>query len=145
MIRQFLQGVVFDVKPIVSADRRYITLELRPTTASLLRMTEIGITSWAIFDGALQVAPTLTFPIQFPELQLQKVRTTVTIPDGGIIMLGGMMSDIKFQSETGVPFLSNIPVIGKLFRWNTTDTERRNLSILVTGRILLFDEEENKR
>jgi type II secretory pathway component GspD/PulD (secretin) len=146
VIRQFLQGVVFDVKPIVSADRRYITLELRPTTATLLRMPEIVITSWTILDGgANAIMAVLDFPIQFPELQLRKVRTTVTIPDGGIIMLGGMMSDIKFQSETGVPFLSNIPVIGKLFRWNTTDNERRNLSILVTGRILLFDEEENKR
>ncbi|MHC4248779.1 MAG: hypothetical protein ACYS9X_06585 [Planctomycetota bacterium] len=146
VIRQFLQGVVFDVKPIVSADRRYITLELRPTTATLLRMPEIVITSWTILDGgANAVITVLDFPIQFPELQLRKVRTTVTIPDGGIIMLGGMMSDIKFQSETGVPFLSNIPVIGKLFRWNVTDNERRNLSVLVTGRILLFDEEENKR
>jgi general secretion pathway protein D len=142
VIRQFLQGTVFDVKPIVSADRRYITLELRPTTAALLRMPEIVITSTSILDGN---SYTLDFPIQFPELELRKVRTTVTIPDGGIIMLGGMMSDIKFQSESGVPFLSNIPVIGKLFRWNTTDNERRNLSVLVTGRILLFDEEENKR
>ena len=109
-------------------------------------MPEIVITSWTILDGgANAVITVLDFPIQFPELQLRKVRTTVTIPDGGIIMLGGMMSDIKFQAETGVPFLSNIPVIGKLFRWNTTDNERRNLSILVTGRILLFDEEENKR
>ena len=91
------------------------------------------------------VLAVLSFPIQFPELELRKVRTTVTIPDGGIIMLGGMMTDIKFQAETGVPFLSNIPVIGKLFRWNVTDNERKNLSILVTGRILLFDEEENKR
>ena len=87
----------------------------------------------------------LTLPIQFPELELRKIRTTVTIPDGGIIMLGGMMHDIKFQAETGVPFLSNIPVIGKLFRWNVTDNERSNLSILVTGRILLFEEEEHKR
>jgi len=146
VIRQFLRGTVFDVKPIVSADRRYITLELRPTTARLVRMNEIVISTWvALAGGAVTVFALLDFPIQFPEIELRKVRTTVTIPDGGIIMLGGMMTDIKFQSETGVPFLSNIPVIGKLFRWNTIDNERKNLSILVTGRILLFDEEENKR
>lgn len=146
VIRQFLQGVVFDVKPIVSADRRYITLELRPTTAALLRMPEIVIRSWTLLEsGGAILVTVLDFPIQFPELELRKIRTTVTIPDGGIIMLGGMMSDIKFQSETGIPFLSNIPVLGKLFRWNITDNERKNLSILVTGRILLFDEEENRR
>jgi len=146
VVRQFLQGVVFDVKPIVSADRRYITLELRPTTAVLLRIDEIVVRSWTVLTGGtVAVIALLEFPIQFPELELRKIRTTVTIPDGGIIMLGGMMSDIKFQAESGVPFLSNIPVVGKLFRWNTVDNERKNLSILVTGRILLFDEEENRR
>jgi len=146
VIRQFLQGVVFDVKPIVSADRRYVTLELRPTTAELERMDEMIITAWSILSGAGgAVLVTMNYPIQFPILRLRKVRTTVTIPDGGIILLGGLMTDIKFQSETGVPFLSSIPVLGKLFRWNITDNERSNLSILVTGRILLFEEEERKQ
>lgn len=144
VIRQFLQGVVFDVKPIVSADRRYITLELRPTTAELVEMQQIIINAWSVLSGQATIVVTGNYPIQFPILRLRRVRTTVTIPDGGIIMLGGMMTDIKFQSETGVPFLSSIPIVGKLFRWNITDNERSNLSILVTGRILLFEEEEKK-
>ncbi len=145
VIRQFLRGVVFDVKPIVSADRRYITLELRPTTAELRRVDEITIRHWSVLSGGtITVITVIDFPIMFPELELRKVRTTVTIPDGGIIMLGGMMSDIKFQSENGVPFLSNLPIIGRLFRWNIIDNERRNLTILVTGRIISFEEEEKK-
>ncbi|MHC4502298.1 MAG: hypothetical protein ACYTFI_03255 [Planctomycetota bacterium] len=145
VIRQFLRGVVFDVKPIVSADRRYITLELRPTTAELRRVDEITITHWSILSGGTYTVVTvIDFPIMFPELELRKIRTTVTIPDGGIIMLGGMMSDIKFQSENGVPFLSNLPIVGRLFRWNIIDNERRNLTILVTGRIISFEEEEKK-
>ena len=54
------------------------------------------------------------------------------------------MRNVKFQAETGVPFISNIPVIGKLFRWNRTDNERSNLIIMVTARLVLFDEEERK-
>jgi hypothetical protein len=145
VVRQFLRGVVFDVKPIVSADRRYITMELRPTTAELRRIDEITIRHWSVLSGGtITVITVIDFPIMFPELELRKVRTTVTIPDGGIIMLGGMMSDIKFQSENGVPFLSNLPIIGRLFRWNIIDNERRNLTILVTGRIINFEEEEKK-
>ncbi len=145
VIREFLQGIVFDVRPIVSADRRYITMEVRPTTAELRRMNEIVIRGWSVYPGAVVTIQYLEFPIQFPELELRKMRTTITIPDGGIIMIGGMMTDIKFQSETGVPFLSNIPIIGRLFRWNITDNERGNLSVLITGRIILFEEEERKR
>jgi len=145
IIRQFLRGVVFDVKPIVSSDRRYVTLELRPTKADLINLRNITISAIQVVNtGSGGVLLTVTLPFELPEVELQKVRTTVTIPDGGIILIGGMMHDVKFQHESGVPFLSNIPIIGKLFRWNTTETEKSNLMILVTARILLFDEEERK-
>ena len=142
VVRQFLQGIVFDVKPIVSADRRYITLEMRPSTAELMDMDTIFLNAWIGTELGVQ---TLAFPIQFPVLRLRKLRTTVTIPDGGIILLGGMMTNIKYRGENGVPFLSNLPVLGRLFRWDVTDNERQNLSILVTARLLLFEEEEKKR
>lgn len=146
IIRQFLQGVVFDVKPIVSADRRYITLELRPSTAELINLEEQILSAWMILGTGVTAAPyRFDFPIQFPVIRLRKLRTTVTIPDGGIILLGGMMKNIKWRSETGVPFLSNLPVLGRLFRWDVTDNERTNLSVLVTARLLLFEEEEKKR
>jgi len=143
VIRRFLQGVVFDVKPIVSADRRYVTLEMRPSTAKLAPGSPwtATITTW---QGE-PLEHTLSFQVQFPELVLRKVRTTATIPDGGILLIGGQMSDVKFRAESGVPFLSNIPVLGRLFRWDNTDNERKNLSILVTAQILLFEEEERQQ
>lgn len=145
VIRQYLEGVVFDVRPIVSADRRYITLELRPTTAQLEGPPQrIVIRAWQVFDTTPPTFIVMELPVLFPIMSIRKVRTTVTIPDGGIIMLGGMMKDIKFRAQNGVPFLSNLPIVGKLFRWDVLDNERRNLSILVTARLLLFEEEEQK-
>ncbi len=146
IIRQFLQGVVFDVKPIVSADRRYITLELRPATAELIELQERILSAWMIIGGGVvAAAERFDFPIQFPVIRLRKLRTTVTIPDGGILLLGGMMKNIRWRAETGVPFLSNLPVLGRLFRWDVTDNERTNLSVLVTARLIIFEEEEKKR
>jgi Flp pilus assembly secretin CpaC/tetratricopeptide (TPR) repeat protein len=144
IVRSFLQGVVFEVKPIVSADRRYVTLELKPTAAQLLEMETLDMNVIVHYPGSLAHVH-FTIPIQFPELSLQKLRTSVTMPDGGIILIGGFMKDVKFKSETGVPFLSNLPIVGKLFRWDLTDNERRNLSVMVSSHIILFDEEEKKQ
>ncbi len=145
VVRQFLVGVVLDVKPIVSADRKYVTLEMRPTVTELVNFNTRQIDSFTINQGAsVSVIIPLSFPIQFPELAIQRVRTTATVPDGGILLLGGLLRNIKFNAENGIPFLSDLPVVGRLFRWNTVDNAKSNLAILVSPRIILFAEEEAK-
>ena len=145
IVRQFLVGVVLDVKPIVSSDRRYVTLELRPTVTALVNFETRQIDAFQVNQGAtFNLLVLLSFPIQFPELSITKVRTTATVPDGGILLLGGLYRNIKFNAENGVPFLSDLPVIGRLFRWNVVDNAKSNLSILVSPRIILFNEEEEK-
>ena len=145
VVRQFLVGVVLDVKPIVSSDRRYVTLELRPTVTELTNFVTRQIDTFSINSGAqVNLLVFLSFPIQFPELSLQKVRTTATVPDGGIMLIGGLYKNVKFNAENGVPFMSDLPVVGRLFRWNVVDNAKSNLAILISPRIILFNEEEEK-
>ncbi|HHN45984.1 MAG TPA: hypothetical protein ENN09_00955 [Planctomycetes bacterium] len=144
IIRQFLQGVVFEVRPIVSSDRRYITLEMRPTLATLIEMDTINITGVMVYDSDPPLIIRMILPVDFPVIELRKVRTTVTLPDGGLVLLGGIMQNIKFRAENGVPFISNIPIIGRLFRWTVEDNEKRNLSVMVRAKLLMFEEEERK-
>ncbi|MCK6470340.1 MAG: hypothetical protein L6R28_01225 [Planctomycetes bacterium] len=145
IVRQFLVGVVLDVRPTVSSDRRYVTLEMRPTVTELAQFQTRQIDSFTINQGAAAtVLIPLSFPVQFPELRIQRVRTTATVPDGGILLLGGLYRNVKFNAENGVPFLSDLPVVGRLFRWNVVDNAKFNLAILVSPRIILFNEEEAK-
>lgn len=144
VIRQFLTGSVLDVRPTVSSDRRYVTLEMRPTVTEG-QLQSSFIQSFTVLTGAnATIIVPLTFPIDFPNLNIRRVRTTATVPDGGILLLGGLQRNVKFNAENGVPFLSDLPVIGRLFRWNTTDNSRGNLAILVSPKIILFNEEEGK-
>jgi general secretion pathway protein D len=144
---QLLTGVVFDVRPIVSANRRYITLELRPTFTELLSLDSSSSTQSVDDDDDDDddTTTTLTTTTELPDVQVTRVRTSVTIPDGGIILTGGRMRDVQFEAETGIPFLKDIPFLGRAFRWNRKDNERENLAILVTARTLLFEEEERKQ
>jgi hypothetical protein len=143
VIRQFLEGVVLDVRPTVSSDRRYVTMELRPTMTELVNMAQRQIDAYTVNSGAnANLILNLSFPIQFPELAIRRVRTTATVPDGGILLVGGMYRNVKFNSENGVPFLSDLPVIGRLFRWTVAEKARSNLSVLISPRIIVLDSEE---
>jgi type II secretory pathway component GspD/PulD (secretin) len=126
-------GVVLDVRPVVSADRRFIMMELRPTVAVLKRPIQ-------------QIATTLgsqnTVTIQLPELDIQRVRTTVPMPDGGTVMLGGLKVSEKQDLRSGVPILNQIPVVRFLFERKGNYISNRKLLILIKANIVIPAEHE---
>jgi Flp pilus assembly secretin CpaC len=71
-----------------------------------------------------------------PTTSIRTSETSVITKDSQMIVIGGLMSDDLNESERGVPFLKDIPVLGHLFK-NTTERRRRtNLLILITPRII---------
>ncbi len=64
------------------------------------------------------------------------VTTNVMVEDGGIIVLGGLISDEVRESNSQVPFLSAIPIIGELFKTRSVDKVKTNLMLFVRPRIL---------
>ncbi len=126
-------GIVLDVRPTISADRRYITLELRPTLATLLRPIPTFTTSLGV---GTPVA------IQTPQLTLQRIRTTVTVPDGGSFVIGGLRQMSETDTQSGIPILSDLPLIGALFTRKGKSVVRQDIIIIVSARIIDLEEEE---
>jgi general secretion pathway protein D len=71
-----------------------------------------------------------------PTIARREVDTTVTIPDRATVVISGLMREDRIQTESKVPFLGDIPLIGRLFRRNIDRTERTNLLIFVTPHIV---------
>ncbi len=126
-------GVVLDVRPVVSADRKFVTLELRPTVLTL----QLPIPTFTTTLGVGQ-----PISIQLPSVTRQSVRTTVTIPDGGTILLGGMSLAAKQNMQSGVPILKDIPIISFLFSRKGTFTQNERVVILLRTKIMLVQEHE---
>jgi general secretion pathway protein D len=66
----------------------------------------------------------------------RSIKTTVLIEDGGIIVLGGLMSDTVTQSEDRVPGLGAIPIIGNLFKSRSGSRQKKNLLVFIRPRIM---------
>ena len=66
----------------------------------------------------------------------RSIKTTVLIEDGGIIVLGGLMSDTVSESEDRVPALGAIPLIGNLFKSRTGSRQKKNLLVFLRPEIL---------
>jgi len=102
-----------------------------------------GLTSNQASSGELEVQSNGT-TIQLPEFLFTTVTTTVSVPDGGTVLLGGIKRLREGRNEFGVPILSKIPYINRLFKnvglGRTTDS----LMLMVTPRIIIQEEEEEK-
>lgn len=127
-------GLTLDVRPTVSNDRKYITLELQPTVAKLVEPIPTFSTTLAS-----SFSPVI---IQLPELKMQKARTTVRIPDGGSIVIGGLKNINTVDRQSEIPVLGKIPVLGFLFSRKGRSDELSNLMIIVRARVTDLQEQE---
>jgi len=126
-------GVILDVRPVVSADRRFITLELRPTIAELQRPIEEKVTTLGSQNSVT---------IQLPEVEIQRVRTSIPMPDGGTVLLGGMKISDKRDKRSGVPILNKVPLLSALFERKGSYVSNRKLLILLRASIVIPEEYE---
>lgn len=120
------EGVALDVRPTIHHDRKYLTLEIQPTVATILELRDFSTT----LGGN-------TSPVSFqlPTLEVQSVNTSVPIPDGGSILLGGLSQIRNIERRAEVPWLARVPLLGFLFKQEGYNDERESLMILITARI----------
>ncbi|WP_246151491.1 type II secretion system protein GspD [Rubripirellula reticaptiva] len=80
--------------------------------------------------------------VQLPTFAFTSVSTTVSVPDGGTILLGGIKRMSEARQERGTPILSKIPYVSRLFRNTATSRTAQSLMLMVTPRIIIQEEEE---
>jgi Bacterial type II and III secretion system protein len=64
------------------------------------------------------------------------ITTNVLIDDGGIVVLGGLIQQSHTKSDTKVPLLGSIPLIGNLFKTRKAEGQKNNLMIFIRPKIL---------
>jgi cell division protein FtsN len=73
---------------------------------------------------------------RFPSFDLRQAETTAVVQDGDTLVIGGIIAENKTSDKTGIPYLMDIPVIGRLFR-STSETNRRTeLIMLITPHVI---------
>ena len=149
-------GVLLDVQATVSSDRKYVTLTLRPQLATLLDLLPFTFQTSQVANQTTQPAGGTTIvagggtnaasgTIQQPILQITEVSTTVSVPDGGTLLLGGQTLAGEVEREAGVPVLSKIPFLKRLFTNTSMAKDEQVLLILVKPTIVIQREQEQRQ
>jgi general secretion pathway protein D len=144
---------------VVSSDRRFVRLTLVPFFSQVGDVEEFTFTGTTSTDTGTNVVDPNGEPtgkkdnetvtrtgttIQLPSFSFTTVSTTVSVPDGGTVLLGGIKRQSEGRNEFGVPGLSKIPYVNRLFKNVGIGRNTASLMLMVTPRIIIQEEEEEK-
>ena len=107
-------GVKLRVTPMIGSDGS-VTAELHPEYSELVGVTSAG----------------------FPIVANRKIDSTLRVRNGETIVLGGLMRDVSSETISRVPWLSSIPVLGKIFENKQSHRERDEIVFLITPHVLV--------
>jgi general secretion pathway protein D len=128
-------GVVLNVTPTVGADNYTINLTLIPEVSEFLGFLDYSPGS-VTSTTTNNVQISTPFRIQQPLFSSRNVTTSVVLWDGQTVVLGGLIREEVQTVKDKVPFLGDIPFLGRLFRSEVSSRGKRNLLIFVTARLI---------
>jgi general secretion pathway protein D len=157
------EGTFLTVQAVVSNDRRFVRLTVVPffskignvqtftfqgTDTTTTDTTRNGLVNQAqnLFNTNrdTQTSSHSGVTVQLPTFSFVTVTTTVSVPDGGTVLLGGIKRLSEGRQEDGVPILDKVPYLNRLFKNVGIGRDTSSLMMMVTPRIIIQEEEEDK-
>ena len=123
-------GIELQVSPIVADDKRTVSMDITCKTSSEI---EPRVVSVYVGNSALNVDP---IELDIPRFKFSEVKTQVVVADGETVVLGGMVTETLRQYKDKVPFLGDLPLIGRFFRAEGSYNEKKHLLIFVKTNII---------
>jgi len=120
--------VLLKLKPFISPDSDVITLQIEQKANDISTKT---VAAKNLADSAVG-------------LKKRTVHTNLTLKSGDTAVLGGLMQETDKLTETKIPFLGDIPVLGWLFKSRNTNREKTNLMVFLTPKIIRSSEDHKR-
>lgn len=123
-------GVILEITPRVSPDGM-IVMRVNVTNSSLGPLVD-GTVVGSTADGS---------PIVVPPVNKTTAQTTIMSRHGQTVVFSGLITEDKSRTERGVPILSDLPLLGNLFKFQSENATRSELLIILTPYLVDGDED----
>jgi general secretion pathway protein D len=127
-------GIQLDVTPFIGANN-LVQMILEPQITSLDTSTPGQIIAYG--SSTLGTSPA----VYAPNILKRSANTVVVTPDGQPVVIGGLISNDKASSESKIPILGDIPLLGQLFKFTSKANTKNELLIFLTPHIIQMPSE----
>ncbi len=134
----FAESTKFDINgnPIITFDYKEVGLKLKVTPHISGNNVILELHQEINEVVSLEKLQLGQITYQIPTTTKREIDTTITVENGKTVILGGLISKKTVQSMEGVPVLSKLPVVGRLFRYNSDEMNKTNLFVFITPFII---------
>ena len=123
----------------INGERETTTIQYRKTGIDLIVTPTInaqGTVIMTIEQNISNISPDGVDISGSPSIFERKISTEVVAGDGQTVLLGGLISENKSTNANAIPFFGSLPIVGHLFRSDSDSSDKTELVILVTPRII---------
>lgn len=111
---EFLEsGIDLRVTPRLGDDG-YITIQVRPEVSTFIYRSNTT----------------------YPDIRTREAETTVRVKEGQPVVIGGLLQEEEMERITKVPFISELPILGRLFQWQETTSQQTEMTIFLIPRLV---------
>jgi type II secretory pathway component GspD/PulD (secretin) len=136
-------GPTLNITPTITPDRKHVLLNIVAELWDFLGF-ETSLVETPIVGTTGTATNVFSYNVTLPQTERSRVKTRVNVPDGGTLLLGGLKRTAGTEKEVGVPVLSKIPIIGRLFTSRSKVADQKVLLILVKPTIILQEEADSE-
>ena len=133
-------GFTLDVAPSIGKDSRFVAMTLNPRIREeippRLSFELVFPSTITQGDDDGEGSQQQTATVERPIIGERSISTKLTVADGSIVVLGGLIQQKKVQVRSKIPILSDIPIIGQFIGRNTYQDKKTNLLIFVQAEII---------
>ena len=126
-------GIILSILPSINLETQEITLSVRPTLTR--QVSEVQNPGVAIAAAAVNLNLSDTVPV----IEVREIDSVMKVRTGGVMVIGGLMEDTTATQNRGVPGVSDVPLVGSLFKSRDEDSSKRELIILIKATIVNSD------
>jgi len=123
---------------------RFNSVDYRDTGVLLAvtpRVTPGGLVIMEVQQEVSDVATTSQSAVGSPTISTRNIASTVAVKDGQVVVLGGLIRDKKEGSQSGVPGLYKVPLLGWAFGQTSKSASRTELVVILTPKVLRDDQD----
>jgi general secretion pathway protein D len=128
---------------VIDADSPIVnSIEYRDTGVILLVTPRVNASGLVIMEIQQEISNVVQAPSQTvsettsPTINQRQINSTVAIASGETVALGGLIQDERERSQSGIPLLSRIPILGALFSTRSNAVRRTELLVLITPSVV---------
>jgi general secretion pathway protein D len=129
-------GIILALQPSINTETNEVTLSVRPTLSRITGQVTDPAVAFTLAQAAAQNIDVTGINSTLPVIEVRELDSILKLKSGQVMVIGGLMEDRAENSDTGVPFAQDVPIIGQVFKGTSKTSNVKELVIFIRAVIV---------